>query len=570
MSKNYMIVNGHRVEYTDEKNILDVVRKDGIELPTFCYYSELSIYGACRMCMVEDEKGNIIASCSTPPKNGMSIKTHTPKLQKHRKTILELLLASNCQHNCTTCEKSGKCRLQELAHRFAINEISFVTHSESYKIDDSSKAIIRDPNKCILCGDCVRMCSEIQNVGAIDFILRGSKMQVSTAFEKPLSQTDCVNCGQCCSVCPTGAIVIKKDISKVWEAIYNPDKKVIVQIAPAVRVALGEEFGFSKGKNVMGYIVSALRKIGFDAIYDTAIGADMTVEEESKEFMKRIESGNNIPLFTSCCPAWVRYVEKKHPELLKNISTCRSPMEMFGAMVKKHSKINFTNDRREPFVVAIMPCTAKKYECDREEFKKDNIPYVDCVITTQELVTMLKETGIKMSEIESEAPDMPFGLASGSGVIFGVTGGVTESVIRRLNADNSPLAIKNISSIGVRGLEGIKEFSIESNSRTYKFAVVSGLSNAETIIKSMENGTNNYDFIEVMACQNGCISGGGQPFALNNKKVKRAMGIYDADRNNNIKRSDENPMLLSIYNNVIKDEVHKLLHVDYCKNKLDE
>lgn len=561
----YMIIDGNRVEFNDEPNILALVRKAGIDLPTFCYYSDLSIYGACRMCVVEDQWGGIIASCSTPPKDKMEVKTNTPKLHQHRKMILELLLAAHCR-DCTVCDKNGKCRLQELAYRFGIKSVRFENKTEEMELDTSSTSIIRDPGKCILCGDCVRMCNEIQNVGAIDFAHRGAKMIVSPAFNKKIAETNCVNCGQCAAVCPTAAITVKSDLKDVWKAIYNPKKRVVVQVAPAVRVALGEEFHMKAGENVIGKIVAALRRLGFDAIFDTSVGADLTIMEESKELLKKLESGDSkYPLFTSCCPGWIRYAETKHNELLPYISTCKSPMEMFGAVIKEHFKGLDSTEGVETVSVAIMPCSAKKYEASREEFKRNNIPDVDYVITTIELVKMIKEIGIQFEEIEPEAPDMPFSLYSGAGVIFGVTGGVTEAAVRRVVADKSPKALKDIEFLGLRGMEGVKVCELQMEDSIVRIGVVSGLANAEALIEKIESGEEHFDFVEVMACPGGCIAGAGQPFSHKEEKNARASGMYKADKVSQIKRCEENPLMLSLYNGLLKHRTHELLHVSYQK-----
>lgn len=566
MSK-YMIIDGNKVEFDKEKNILDLVRKAGIDLPTFCYYSELSIYGACRMCVVEDERGGIIASCSTPPKDKMSIKTKSPKLYKHRKMILELLLAAHCR-DCTICEKNGKCKLQELALRFGLKNIRFKDNNIKQELDTSSKSIIRDPSKCILCGDCVRMCNEVQNVGAIDFAHRGSKMVVSPAFDRCLAETECVNCGQCATVCPTGAIVIKNDFKEIWKALYDSNKRVVAQVAPAVRVALGEEFGIKPGENVMDKISAVMRRIGFDEIYDTSLSADLTIMEESKEFLEKLESGNNkFPLFTSCCPAWVRYVETKHPDIMKYVSTCKSPMQMFGAVIKEYFKEKDLLEQKETISVAVMPCTAKKAEAAREEFIRDGIKEVDYVITTTELSSMIKETGLRFNEIEGESPDMPFALYSGAGVIFGVTGGVTEAVIRGVAQDKTPKALKDIEFIGVRGMEGIKVCELPIEDNILRIAVVSGLGNAETLIQKVKSGKEHFDFVEVMACPGGCICGAGQPFSLKIGKKERAKGLYKTDKVAQIKRSEENPMMISLYNGILKNKSKELLHVHYENNK---
>lgn len=562
MSK-YMIIDGNRVAFDTEPNILTLVRKAGIDLPTFCYYSDLSIYGACRMCVVEDEWGDIIASCSTPPKDKMEVKTNTPKLHQHRKMILELLLAAHCR-DCTVCDKNGKCRLQELAHRFGIQSVRFKNNTEEMELDTSSTSIVRDPGKCILCGDCVRMCNEIQNVGAIDFAHRGAKMVVSPAFNRKIADTDCVNCGQCAAVCPTGAITVKSDLKSVWKAIYHPKKRVVVQIAPAVRVALGEEFGLSAGEDVIGKIVAALRRLGFNAIFDTSIGADLTIMEESKELLNRLKEGKqDYPLFTSCCPAWIRYVETKHPELLLSISTCKSPMQMFGAVIKEHFKGLDEAEDMETISVAVMPCTAKKNEAARDEFKRNGVPDVDYVLTTTEIVKMIKEIGIQFNELDPEAPDMPFSLYSGSGVIFGVTGGVTEAAVRRVVADKSPKSLKDIEFLGFRGMEGVKVCELPMDDQVLRIAVVSGLANAELLIDKIISKDEHFDFVEVMACPGGCIAGAGQPFSHKPEKEERAKGMYRADKVSQIKRSEENPMMLSLYNGLLKHRTHELLHVHY-------
>lgn len=558
-NKGYMIIDGIPVEINGEKNLLELIRKVGIKLPTFCYHSELSVYGACRMCMVETEKGGLEAACSTPPREGMEIRTNTERLRKYRKNILELLLANHCR-DCTTCNNNGKCKLQDLAMRFNIQGVRFPNTAEAPNVDDSSPCITRDANKCILCGDCVRMCNEVQNVGAIDFAHRGSKMTISTAFNGPIGESPCVGCGQCAAVCPTGAIVVKDDTAKVWKALDDKDTKVTVQIAPAVRVGLGKELGIPDGENAMGKIIAALRRMGFDEIYDTSTGADLTVLEESNELLKRLEEGNHdMPLFTSCCPAWVNYCEKNYPELLPHVSTCRSPMEMFAGIIKEEGK----NSSRKVVHVAIMPCTAKKYEAARDEFKVDGVPNVDFVITTQELIQMIKESGIIFSELEPESIDMPFGTMTGAGVIFGVTGGVTEAVLRRISSDKSRTGLMSIAYKGVRGMEGVKETSIMFGDREVKIAIVSGLKNASDLIERIKAGEH-YDFVEVMACPSGCINGAGQPFAAYNAKEKRGKGLYTADKLCNIKRSEENPLMMSLYNGILKGKVHELLHVEYA------
>lgn len=556
-NKEYMLIDGNPVEINGEKNLLEVIRKAGIELPTFCYHSELSVYGACRMCMVENSHGGMEAACSTVPKAGMEIYTNTERLHKHRKMILELLLANHCR-DCTTCQKNGKCRLQELASLFGLESIRFKNLKPEPELDTSSLSIIRDAHKCILCGDCVRMCNEIQNVGAIDFVNRGSKMVIGPAFNEPIANSPCVGCGQCAAVCPTGAIVIRKDTGRVWPELNDKNTKVIAQVAPAVRVAMAKEFGLPENENSMGRITAALRRLGFDEVYDTATGADLTVLEESNEFLQRIEAGENLPLITSCCPAWIQYCEKNHPELLKNISTCKSPMQMFSSVIKA----KYATSSRRVVCVAVMPCTAKKFECAREEFMHDGVPETDYVITTQELIQMIHKAGIVFEELEPEAVDSVFSTCTGAGVIFGVTGGVTEAVLRRLSTDKSKKALMSIAFNDVRGMKGVKETTIPYGDKEVRIAIVSGLKNAEKIIQALKNGEH-YDFIEVMACPGGCVAGGGQPFGTNATKEVRGKALYSADKMLSIKRSEENPLMISLYDGVLKGRVHELLHVHY-------
>ncbi|MGE4282970.1 MAG: [FeFe] hydrogenase, group A [Clostridia bacterium] len=561
--KGYMLVDGQKVEFGDEKNVLDVVRKAGVELPTFCYHSELSIYGACRMCVVEDKWGGTFASCSAPPKDGMEVYTNTPKLQKHRRMILELLLSNHCR-DCTVCEKNGKCKLQELAMRFGIKKVRFDSIDNHHPLDESSMSITRNPNKCILCGDCVRMCEEVQGVGVLGFAYRGSKIKVTPAFNKMLSETDCVNCGQCTAVCPTGALVVKNETNKAWKVLHDSEKRVIAQIAPAVRVALGEEFGLPAGEVVTGKLAAALRKLGFDEVYDTGMAADLTVMEETKEFIDKMNKGkNDFPLFTSCCPAWVKFAEQKLPEISEYISSCRSPQQMFGAVVKEHYRSLKKIDGRDTIIVSIMPCTAKKYEASRPEFSSNGEKDVDIVLTTQELAIMIKEAGIVFNQLESESLDMPFGLASGAGIIFGVTGGVAEAVLRRCYIQKTSKTLKEIEFVGIRGMQGVKEASVEIDGKEIKIAVVHGLKNVQSLIEQIRAGEKKYDFVEVMACPGGCIGGAGQPLPVDSfVKQKRVGGIYKADRTSQIKRSEENPMIMALYNGMLKDK-HHLLHTPH-------
>ena len=557
---SYMTINNRRVEFTNEKNVLSVIRKSGIDLPTFCYHSELSTYGACRMCVVEDDRGKIFASCSEVPRDGMVIYTNTPRLQHHRKMIIELLLAAHCR-DCTTCAKNGVCTLQKLSRQLGITEVRFENNKKQLPMDTTSDCIIRDPNKCILCGDCVRTCDEIQGLGVLDFVFRGSKMQVTPAFNKELAQTDCVGCGQCRAVCPTGAISIKQDVEPVWKALSDKNIRVVAQIAPAVRVAVGDKFGIKKGENTIGRLAAALRRIGFDEVYDTNFGADLTVMEESKEFLERLESGEKLPLFTSCCPAWVKFCEEKYPEFKDNLSTCKSPQEMFGALLKEEARMNKDKDARRTMVVSIMPCTAKKAEIKRPEHFTDGEQDIEYVLTTTEITRMIQAAGIDLAQLQPEALDMPFGLASGAGAIFGVTGGVTEAVLRRLVNSNRTEDLEAISFTGIRGVDGIKEATVTLKGRELKIAVVNGLHSAEEVLDKMKAGEVHYDFVEVMACKRGCIAGGGQPVPIGPRTKKaRLEGIYKIDRMAQIKLSNENPIVSTVYDGILKGKEHKLLH----------
>ena len=558
-----MTIDGQSIEFTDEPNVLSVIRKAGIDIPTLCYHSELSIYGACRLCTVENDRGKTFASCSEKPKDGMVIYTNTPRLMRYRKLILELLLAAHCR-DCTTCIKSGECHLQELAHRMGVHEIRFENVREQQPIDTSSHAIIRDPNKCILCGDCVRMCDNVQNINAIDFAYRGTDAQVMPAFNKKIAETDCVGCGQCRVVCPTGAISIHTNIDVVWEALADKNTKVIAQIAPAVRVAIGDHFGYAKGENVMGKLVGVLHRLGFDEVYDTSYGADLTVVEESKEFIERFTSGQKMPLFTSCCPAWVKYCETKYPEFVPNLSTCRSPQQMFGAVVREYYKDPEKNEGKKIVSVSIMPCTAKKEEILRPESFTNGKQDVDYVLTTTEVVRMIRKSGIVFDKVEIEAADVPFGIGSGSGVIFGVTGGVTEAVLRRLQQGHSRVDMEAIKKSGVRGDEGIKTLTYDYNGREIRAAVVNGLANADKLLQQIKNHEVEYDFVDVMACRRGCIMGGGQPVNAGPRTRKARMkGLYDTDVNTQIKKSNENPMILSLYDSLLKGKEHELLHRNF-------
>ncbi len=553
-------IDGRKVEFTDEKNILSIIRKAGIDIPTLCYHSELSTFGACRLCTVEDDRGRTFASCSEEPRDGMVIYTNTGKLKKYRKLIIELLLAAHCR-DCTTCVKSGNCNLQTLAHRFGVTNVRFENYKERRPLDESSPSIVRDPNKCILCGNCVRVCEELQGVGVLGFAERGSDAMVMTAFDRQIATTDCVNCGQCRVFCPTGAISIKSDKDAVWDALADPDTRVVAQIAPAVRVAVGDAFGLPKGKSVMGKIVNVLHRMGFDEVYDTTFSADLTIMEESAEFLDRVKSGGKLPLLTSCCPAWVKFVDDQFPEYRENVSTCRSPQGMMSAVVKEYFRDPEHAAGKKTVMVSIMPCTAKKMEANRPNSYTKGEKDTDYVITTTELIEMIRTTGIYFADLEPESSDIPFGFGSGGGVIFGVTGGVTEAVIRRLAPNHTKATMEEIAECGVRKDGFIREFSIPYEGMEIKICVASGLANARKVMEQVKNKEKEYHLIEIMACRRGCIMGGGQPrLAGERTKAARTEGIYKADNVSVVKKCDENPMVLSLYEGFLKGKEHELLH----------
>ena len=561
-------IDGRKVEFTDEKNLLTVIRKAGIDIPTLCYHSELSTFGACRLCTVEDDRGRTFASCSEEPRDGMVIYTNTGKLKKYRKLIIELLLASHCR-DCTTCVKSGDCNLQTLAHRFGVTSVRYNNYREQKPRDFSSPSIVRDPNKCILCGNCVRVCNELQGVGALDFAFRGSEAMVMPAFDKEIAATDCVNCGQCQIFCPTGAISIRHNREAVWEALADPNIRVVAQVAPAVRVAVGSAFGLPKGKSVMGKIVNVLHRIGFDEVYDTTFSADMTIMEESAEFLNRLKTGEKLPLLTSCCPAWVKFVGDQFPEYKEHVSTCRSPQGMMSAVTKEWFRDPANNpEGKKTVMVSFMPCTAKKMEAKRSNSFTHGEQDTDYVITTTELIDMIRMTGIEFAELEPESSDIPFGFGSGGGVIFGVTGGVTEAVIRRLVPGHDKETLEAIAECGVRDGGFIREFSIPYDGIDLNICVVSGLANARTVMEQVKSGEKHYHLIEVMACRRGCIMGGGQPrLAGDRTKAARMEGIYRADNVAVIKKSDENPMIMSLYEGFLKGKEHELLHNhEFCSS----
>ena len=607
-------VDGMTVPIEGEKNLLALIRKANIDVPTFCYHSHLSTYGACRLCLVEIDGKKIDASCVVPPKAGMNIKTSTPKIRAMRRMNLELLLANHRQ-DCPTCSRSASCKLRDLASKIGVEKVRFPQIRPERPLDEGSDALVRDPNKCILCGDCVRYCSEVQGIGAIDFAHRGEEVVVTPAFGRSLGEVDCINCGQCAAVCPTAAIVPKSHIDRVWNELSSDDTYVVAQIAPAVRVALGEMFGLPAGQSVTGKTTRALRMLGFDAVYDTSFGADLTVVEEAHEFAHRRHAGEHLPMFTSCCPAWVKFAEQSFPELLPNLSSCMSPQSMVGSLAKSTIPEQLGLDPQKVKVVAIMPCTAKKYESGREELSRDGQPLVDHVLTTAELGRMIQEAGIRFADLKSDSLDLPMGFSSGAGVIFGNSGGVGEAVLRYLAGRESDPAAKSSSREGpgsnsdgstnpssgrtptpatnlrpsgskdapgpslpielepLRGEAGVKAATVEIGGEEVRIAVVQGIANAKRLAREVKEGKAEFDLVEVMACPGGCIGGAGQPVNLDSETHRlRREGLYEDDAGQQLRRSSDNPFIDTCYRSVLGGEpgseaAHELLHTSYRSRK---
>ncbi len=568
-------VDGMTVPIEGEKNLLVLIRKANIDVPTFCYHSHLSTYGACRLCLVEIDGKKIDASCVVPPKAGMNIRTSTPKIRAMRRMNLELLLANHRQ-DCPTCSRSASCKLRDLASKMGVEKVRFPQIRPERPLDEGSEALVRDPNKCILCGDCVRYCSEVQGIGAIDFAHRGEEVVVTPAFGRSLGEVDCINCGQCAAVCPTAAIVPKSHIDRVWADLSSDDTYVVAQIAPAVRVALGEMFDLPAGQSVTGKTARALRMLGFDAVYDTSFGADLTVAEEATEFAHRRQAGERLPMFTSCCPAWVKFAEQSFPELLPNLSSCMSPQSMVGSLAKRTIPEQLGIDPQKVKVVAIMPCTAKKYESQRDELSRDGQPLVDHVLTTAELGRMIQETGIRFADLKSDSLDLPMGLSSGAGVIFGNSGGVGEAVVRYLagrETGGAPAPTMPIELEPLRGEAGVKAATVEIAGEEVRIAVVQGIANAKRLAHEVKEGKTEFDLVEVMACPGGCIGGAGQPVSFDPETHHlRREGLYEDAAAQQLRRSSDNPFIDTCYRGVLGGEpgsevAHQLLHTSYRSRK---
>lgn len=568
-----LTIDGRNIEVPEGTTILQAAAKLNIDIPTLCYLKEINEIGDCRMCLVEVEgKRGFATSCIQKVEEGMVVHTKTSEVLEARKTMLDLIL-SNHHQDCDNCVRKENCELQDLIKQFDKEKTVYEGTKNTYEIDDKSPSIVRDPNKCILCRRCVSMCNKVQKIGAIGVTERGFNSCVSTAGHNSLNDVNCTFCGQCIEVCPTGALREKDSTQIVWDKINDKNTYVIVQTAPSVRVALGEEFGMPIGTNVEGKMVNALKQMGFDKVFDTNTGADFTIVEEGTEFIKRLQNNDNLPMITSCCPGWVKYIEMNYPENIGHLSSCKSPHEMFGALLKTYYAEKEGLDSSKIFVVSVMPCIAKKYERQREEMKQD----VDAVITTRELARMIKQAKIDFVNLEDAKFDDPMGEATGAAAIFGVTGGVMEAALRSVSEIVTGKPLDKISFEQVRGESGIKRAEIEIGDKKVKVAVAHGLANAQTIMEEIKSGKADYQFVEIMACPGGCITGGGQP--IKNAKIqeevdihkKRAEAMYSIDEKSVIRKSHENPVLKQIYKEFLGEPngelAHKLLHTHYSKKE---
>ncbi|MBN2589837.1 MAG: iron hydrogenase small subunit [Sedimentisphaerales bacterium] len=567
-------INGKEYKVKAGQTIMQAADSLGFHIPRLCYHPKLSIEGACRVCIVEVEgMKNFVASCAFPINNGIKIKTNTAQLRRARRDIVELILDNHPQ-DCHICERDGNCELQHLAYTMGIRKKHFEGQKKNYDLDLSSASVIRDPNKCILCGRCVRMCTEIQGVSAIDYANRGFDTVVMPAYNQPLGESVCSHCGQCINICPTAAFVEKNYTQELFEKLDDESIIKVVQVAPAVRAAIGEAFGLEPGRNMEHETAAALRKLGFNYVFDTQFSADLTIMEEASEFLERVQGKGKLPLITSCCPGWINCAEKFYPEMLENISTSKSPMSMMSPLLKTYFAQKQKIDPEKIFCVAVMPCTAKKCESERPEHTVNDMRATDLVITTRELAWMIKSAGIDFVNIAGEAYDKPCGMSSGAATIFGVTGGVMEAAVRTAYELYTGETMTEIELEDIRGLQGIKEGQLTLEGQEIRIAVAHGLGNAHKLLKIVKQEPDKYHFIEIMACPGGCIGGGGQPYPSENLIPldqnllnTRAKALYESDRKNTIRRSHENPEVQRLYREFLKrplsDKSHELLHTHY-------
>ena len=571
-------IDGKEVKVKKGTTVLEAARQAEVDIPTLCFLKDINEVGDCRMCIVEIEgRRGFVPSCVQKAEEGMIVHTNTPNVVDARRVILELII-SNHKVECLTCTRSGNCELQELAKKFNIRDIEFPGEIIEHKIDDVSPSIVRDFSKCILCRRCVATCKNVQKIGAIDCINRGFESCVSTVGNKSLNDVNCTFCGQCIQSCPTGALHEKETIDEVWEKLKDPDSYVVVQTAPAVRAAIGEEFGMDIGTNATGKMVTALKRLGFDKVFDTNTGADFTIMEEANEFIERFTNKDAVlPMITSCSPGWIKYIEMNYPELLPHLSTCKSPHQMFGALIKTYFAEKEGIDPSKIYVVSVMPCIAKKFERTRDGMENEGLCDVDNVITTRELARMIKQANIEFTEIEESEFDAPMGEATGAAAIFGTTGGVMEAALRTAQDTLTGKDLDKIDFEAVRGGDGIKRANVKIADKEIKVVAASGLANAQKILEEIKSGKADYQFVEIMACPGGCVMGGGQP--IKNSKIRaevdvrslRANCLYSIDERSTIRKSHENPVIKKIYKEFLKkpgsEMSHKLLHTHYVERK---
>ena len=572
-----LTIDDQEVKVPEGTTILQAAKQAGIDIPTLCFLKDINEVGDCRMCIVEVEgRRGFATSCIQKVEEGMVVHTHTPNVLEARHVILDLII-SNHKVDCLTCTRSGNCELQQLARKFNVTQIEFDGEKSQHKIDELSPSIVRDFNKCILCRRCIATCKNVQNIGAIDCINRGFDSCISTVGDFSLNNVNCTFCGQCIQSCPTGALHEKETIDDVWIKLKDPDSIVIVQTAPAVRAALGEEFGMEVGTNVTGKMVTALKRLGFDKVFDTNTGADFTIMEEANEFIDRFANGGVLPMITSCSPGWVKYIEMNYPELLPHLSTCKSPHQMFGALLKTYYAEKEGIDPSKIYVVSVMPCIAKKFERQRKEMTNEGMYDVDNVITTRELARMIKQANIEFTKLEDTNFDSPMGEATGAAAIFGTTGGVMEAALRTAQDTLTGKDLDKVNFEAVRGGEGIKKATVKIADTEMKVVAASGLANAQKIMEEIKSGKADYQFVEIMACPGGCVMGGGQPIKSSKERAEkdirklRADCLYSIDEKSVIRKSHENPIVKKIYKDYLEKpgshKAHELLHTHYEKRE---